>query len=509
MWDTTTLSTVIMCDCFNADFDLLKTMFKQVDSLSKVRAVQPLLLLAMRASLLRAVGHYRYTVRDAIDVLGNNSCGDCYRNKRRYVTARSALESMKNHGIEAAVCFGGDISRVLLELESHYEERVRPLARTAVNTRPIDYDCGFNYRSPVRNETADGPYVSVETDIDAYNNLLFGARFEAVGGYGSALQWHPAQGPTRCRYNQGMFFGDTTRTSQSVFFAFADSSYTVHLCGHTVYRNDRFIVLTGDVKYEPSTRELRYPDYTREFQDCRLQIVCQNAAVAAHKQNTSVSLAASANVHVTLYGMSVLKIGWIDAEPIRNDDFYCRSNAWSKYRQRFPYNQLSAYLTWHIVMGDGCRIKVRVTSLSGRWPGPGENRKWTLVNTDEHEHFEGNAYILQEYYSYQGEKGTGVIYPFERRTLEEFVAARRRWSLNPSRIIDNLLHARIERPSGTGTPINRVTDRRTSQLIQAMVFRSLVDDDCVESIRYKRLENVSSDGWFSDGECSDSWYSEQ
>lgn len=478
-----------MCQCFNEDLQLLEDLFNEVGLQLKKRrnAPPPLSLAAIHASLLGVFRKYRYTVRDANEMLGMNKCGKCSQHKKRSFAMRTALKCIKSHDIVGAVCYGSDLLRLLLELEAQHEKRIKPMARIAVGTRPMTYDDNFKYRSPVCNEDAVGPNVTIDCWLDVYDSVY---KFQLPGDFvandiNSTLHWRPL----KCnlyRYNQGMFFGPVTRTTQMVCFAFDNVPITVYKSKHLVFRKDTFTMLNVDVVYDPDTQELKCPDYGKEFEDCRFQIVCQEVAVDTNK--TSLSLAASVNIHKTSHGVSVLKIGWIDSEPICNISLSSQPHVRRDRQQRFPYDRWSRYATWHIVMGNNCRIKVRVTSLYGKWPIPcGKNLRWTLVNTDEHSEFDESAYVLQEYYSFQADKGAGIIYPLERTTVNGFFAAN--IVSSPARLL--LLSARLERPSLQGTPISKFTERSTSELIQAMVLKSLIAFR-VDNLQYLRLENVSS-----------------
>lgn len=475
-----------MCDCLTEDLELLHNLFNVVDSQFKAsRFVPPLVLAALRVSSMSILRKYRYTVRDANEMLGQKECGGCGSHVRRSSAMRSAMTSVKVHGTEGAVQYSGDFMRFLWELDRQHEKLIKPLARTAVAGRTMIYDKDFTYRSPVCNENVVGPIATIDAWLEVYDNLWLPYYYIRPILH-MALSSRNPSGCTLYQYNQGMFFGDTTRTTQMACFCFDTNPvpFLVDECDKVVFRQDNYTVLSADLIYEPNTKELKCPDYSMEYRDISFQIVCKKVA---DTKNTSVSLAASINVYRNSFGLLVTKIGWIDSTPIHNDALRVKHFLWPEWLELFPYDKWSFYQTWHIVMNNNCRIKVRVTSLRCKWFTVGSmNPRWTFVNTDQHPEFDESAYVLYEYYNFQMRSGAGVIYPLDSTTVNKFVAA------NIVTSARCLMNARIERPSDLGTPFTKYADQPTSQLIQAMVFKSLVDNR-VERLQHPRLEHVSSE----------------
>lgn len=283
-----------------------------------------------------------------------------------------------------------------------------------------------------------------------------------------------------------MLFGKTTRTSQVVCFKFKNT-VQVFACDQVTCGTGKSRVLVAPVVYERDTQELRYWDYTEdsEVHPMMFDIMCRSEGPT---DEIAVSLAASITMNTDVYDMVVMKINWIDAAPMRNEQL-----RYSNGSLTFPYDKQYSYKVWHIVMSNGCRIEVRVisfrsTNRSVRWSLRNlVDQKWTLVNTDDHPGFAESAFILHQYYSFQGDLGR-IIYPIERNTVAGFVSLNRLRFKNLSLLTD----ARIEHPPAVETHIiEERCDSRTTQLIHAMVLKSLV---VVESltIEYPRLEHVCS-----------------
>lgn len=476
--------------CFTEDLESLQNVFNAIDKLleneKKRPTVPPLSIISLHAVLLRLVRRYKYAVRDANAILEHLDCvGECDGYLKHKMDG--ILKNTSARGLSAVLCHTGDLVQMLLELDNRYETLVKPLAAAAVRTMPMVYDREFEYTAPVWDPYATGPGAKMDTLLsNVYGMWYTNDHFKPIDGI---LTWWWRPSFPMFTYNQGMFFGPTTRTTQMTCFTFADARLKLCDTHEIVHRSNKYVIFYGLSVYEPHTQELTHWSDTDRY-GYRFPVMCEESGTDDNE--TRVSLAASISRHRNaLYGIHVVKINWIDATNMKNDKLRYSKNVLygTKHsitplrRGPFPYDTLSSYRTWHVVLGNGCKIKVRVTYIyeNSTWKST-TNYRWTLTNTDGHVEFDESAHMLQKYYGFQAR--SGVVHPLDRISTDAFVVANQRRIHN----LEWLVNARIERPSTAGTPPIRFADKRISQLLHAIVLNSI---HC-RQVEYFRFDTVSS-----------------
>lgn len=475
---------------FKEDLNLLQSLLADLNAVlsDSGRAVQPLAVLALHRTLASLVRNYKYTVRDATVMQPHFIGAELRDHKTRTDVVCRLQKSIKTHGVYAVVCFCGDLFRMLLDLNMIFEQTIKPLARAAIVRRPtMIYDYRFTYRSIIYDENANGPIARLDRILSKAYEVWYSYDFDTLGRHGTINLWRSQSRfltiPPVYTYDQGKFFGPATRTTQMVCFRYFTEP-TIQDADCVVFRMNRFQDFVASVEYEPETQELKHSTdvYSRDS-GYRFGIVCEEPY--SNTGMMRVSLAASVHQYDTAYGFHVTKTDWIDAACIRSEKMRYASGLRTcpttmKYMP-FPYNMYSSYKTWHIVMGNNCRLKVRVSSLH-RGRVVQENR-WTVANTDGHADFDQCCYILQEYYGFQGLGG--AVHPLDRKWTDSFVAAYQHRIAN----LHWLVNAYAERPSYTGTPPVRIAVPQTSNLIHAMMLKAQTQrfHNTVEYLRYDTI----------------------
>lgn len=515
---------------FCEDLELLQLLFQKVSNIpwDPVTAL-PLTVQCLYESVLDLLQKYRYTARDASAAL---EIPTVIENYSSYFTRRSTVhrvsDDFEKHGATAILVNIGDLLRVLYELDVQYESRMKRLAVEALISQPMTYDSKFRFRSKIAGFEATGPTLefvkslaSIKTPLSCYHykfrawvpvkdrfSYNYDAKLSAYKYFthgrhmqfdaeGTAYSWLQMTSISSCLqsfFNGSLFFGPTTRTTQMTCFIIKTgvrSSSPVTENEFVVRRYDEALTFSASLKYLPITRELQYVR-SNEDPGLRLGVVCEKTS--RDRRRIRVSLATSMRLEDSPYNVRVTKLEWVDAECMDSNRLrYSSCENGELELEDFPCNVGRWYKTWHVVMGNGCRLKIRVSNLRffyldanrmrKKYRDP--NAKWTVTNTENHVGFAECASMLQRYYAFQARFGR--VHPLETTSVKAFIAE------NESNIanLDWLDSAHLERPSATGTPPARYADPHTSRLIHAMVLKELTTKWC-SSVEYPRLSSVSS-----------------
>lgn len=352
--------------------------------------------------------------------------------------------------------FAGDLMTVLLELETLYETQVRPMAEFARLHLPMVYRPDFEFRTPVYDATAAGSTALIEGQLCAGRTLVVVA---AV----------PAQTP----YNRDLYFGPTTRSTQTL--TFETRRTRIARTPAVTVRTGRFAVFAVDLQHDPSMRELVATRGGHRF-----QVLCEQVTPDRAKLALAVSVRRRNNC-----GDDQVDIDWIDAaDHLRLDRLRILCGA--DDAAQFPYTTSAPATCWRIVMGNGCRVDVCVTDGS----------TWTLTNADGDARFAECASLLRSYYRFQccaacscgDDDVADPVHPLsDDRAVVAFAvyAATRRRVAN----LDWLVEARLESqppPPPPPPPANQ----HMSQLLQAIALKGVGF-----GVEYARFAYISTDDW--------------
>lgn len=475
---------------------------KKMATLSKVlkplikrcsRTVAPLAVLSSRKTLETLFRNYTFAFRDAlatVEAVRHHSYWiddatlrariaaeeDCNEDFPLILDIQSLIDTVRAHGTVAAVCCSGTLMRIACELDTRFTTFIRPLAEEAVRNLQMLYDDSFAYRAPMFDEAARKPIVRLETAFSSLHDMkTFSRNLVPTDGCRTLLVRRALPGPF-CRYIQGRYFGPSTRRSRLVTFRFVDK--TIRACRYArgvVERSNMFLVAKAPITDDPARGEL----VSKERHSLNFEVVCEE--VPTDESITRISLAAGSWLYKTIRGIQVMEVAWIDAGHILNNSLLTASSIHNRFRRGFPYDKRLNYLTWHVVMGNGCRIKVRVSTTEDvRGCEHDTHPRWTLTNTDNHPGFNESAHLLLRYYSFQAESEK-VICPLSPSTINAFIASK------PGLRLHLLYRAHVETPSATGTPATRSASRQTQQLIHAMVLKHL---GLSRKVMYMRLKSI-------------------